>query len=161
MIIRRKRIALLESKPGAVYRTTKIIFVKMLQHAYTAPEKSPLHAALKLRNKFNDALNDAVAKIDHYLLTVNSCNAYEDYSHKGDLSDKGKLAYWLEIDDLIHRFNTDKIKLLPNLKNPSKYSSLVSKNRIDHNNRGSTDLKYGHRRSYHLLRHTADIRLPL
>ena len=101
MIIRRKWIALLESKPGAVYGSTKIIFVKMFWHAYTAPEKSPLHAALKLRNKFNDALNDAVAKIDHYLLTVNSYNANEDYTHKGELSDKGKTVYWLEINGLM------------------------------------------------------------
>ena len=72
----------------------------------------------KLRLHFNDALNDAVAKVGQYILTINSCNAYEDYDNRGYLLVKGKCNFWLEIDDLIQHFDFNKVKLRPNPKNP-------------------------------------------
>ena len=70
--------------------------------------------------KFNDALNDAVAKIDQYILTVNSCGAYEHYDSQRRLSIAGKRNFWMEIDELIQKFDLDKIKLRPNPKNPPR-----------------------------------------
>ena len=82
MIIRHKHITLLDSKPGAVSGSTKIIFVKMICRIGNFNEQSTTYAVCGLRNKFNDALNDAVAKIGQYILTINSCSAYEDFKKK-------------------------------------------------------------------------------
>ena len=65
-------------------------------------------------------LNDAVAKVDHKILTINSCNTYEHFTPAGSLSIKGKKSFLLELDDLLQRFDLDKIKLLPNPKNPPR-----------------------------------------
>ena len=70
-----------------------------------------------MRPKFNDALNTAVAKIDQYIMTINSCNTQYHFDCWGNLSQKGKNALWMEIDDLIERFDSDAVKLLPTPKN--------------------------------------------
>ena len=80
-----------------------------------------MYATCKLQSKFNDTLNDAVTKIDQYILTVNSCNTYEDFNKKGNLSDKGMNGFWSEVDDLIQRFESGKVKLKPNPKNPPRF----------------------------------------
>ena len=68
-----------------------------------------MEAVCKLRSKFNDALNDAVAKAEQYILTINSCNAYEDFTKTGTVSNRGKSAFWHKIDDLIHHFDMNKV----------------------------------------------------
>ena len=124
MIVRQKCIALLNSKPGAVAGSTKIIFVKMPRCIGSFHEKSRMHVVCGLRSKFNDTLNDTVAKVNQYILTITSCNAYEDFNKSGNLSDRGKTAFWNELNDLIQRFEHHKVKLLPNPKNPPKSKSL-------------------------------------
>ena len=119
IILRRKRINILEKKPGAVaHDVIHIIFVRMIRRIGQYSTESHLGAILSLRAKFNDALNDAAAKINQRILTINSCNAYEDFNSKGSLSDRDRTAFWQELDDLTYRFDTDRVKLLPNLKNP-------------------------------------------
>ena len=75
-----------------------------------------------LRAKFNDALNDSVARIEQKNMMINSCNSVDHFDQWGNLSRKGKLALWLEIDDLLERFDGGDIKLLPspNLKHKQK-----------------------------------------
>ena len=51
---------------------------------------------------------------------MNTCNCYEDFDRSGNLLLKGKCKFWLELDDLIQKFDSDRIKLLPNPKNPPK-----------------------------------------
>ena len=122
-VIRRKKVDLLDKKPGTLYDfSTKIIFVRMLHRIGSFHNKSRIAGVLALHPKFNDSLNDAVAKIGHYMLTVNACNAYEHYDKHGLLSAKGKEEFWLEIDDLLEHFDFHKVKLLPNPKNPPKKS---------------------------------------
>ena len=120
MIIRRKHMSLYEKKPGAVAGTsgTKIIFVRMLCRQGNFNPNSKIANILALRAKYNDALNDAVAKIDQYMLTINSCNQYDHFDQWGNLSPKGKCAFWEELDNLIYRFDNGKVKLLPNPKVP-------------------------------------------
>ena len=101
-VIRRKRIDLYEKKPGAVagYHT-KIIYVKMIHRVGNIHDSSALGMACALRPKFNDSLNDAVAKMNEYILTINTVCHFEDFDHLGHLTKRGKAGFWAELDDLI------------------------------------------------------------
>ena len=77
-----------------------------------------LQSIYAMRPRFNDALNDAVAKLNARILTINSCNSYDHFNRNGKLLQKGKEEYWWELDDLLQRFDLNRIKLLPNPKNP-------------------------------------------
>ena len=116
-IIRRKRMDLLEKHPGAVCET-KIIFTRMLKRIGTFHEQSPINNLVQLRAKMNDALNNIVAKMEHYILTINGCTSYEHFDKQGKLSVKWKTTFWHEMDDLMRRFDANHLKLLLNLKNP-------------------------------------------
>ena len=133
MIMCQKRIDLLDKSPGACC-STNIIFIKMLPRIGPFNESSRLNGILNLCNKANDAMNDAVAKAEFRLLTISSCNAYEDFNKKGGLSTKGKRAFWNELDELIQRFDINKIKLLPNPKNPPKLKPQSNQCRLTGNN---------------------------
>ena len=81
-IVRRKRLDLLDKKPGSLSGfTTHIIFVRMLRCLGSFRPGSTLQAICDKRAKLNDALNDAVAKIDQHILTINTCSAYEHFNH--------------------------------------------------------------------------------
>ena len=131
-IIRRKRMDLLEKRPGAVCET-KIIFTRMLKRVGTFCEQSLINNIVQLRAKMNDALNDIVPKMEHYILTINGCNSYEHFDKAGKLSVKGKNAFWHEMDDLMRRFDVNHLKLLPNPKNPP-WQFGRSQHRKDHYN---------------------------
>ena len=125
--IRRKRLDLLQKRPGALSGyATKVVHVRMLCRVGMFHEQSRIHNILQLRPKYNDQLNDEAAKLDHYMLTIKSCHTYEDFDKSGKLSQKGKKALWYEIDDLLQRFDMDKVKLLPNPKNPPKQAQNQS-----------------------------------
>ena len=114
MIVRRKRADLLDRKPGAIYSGYPVlIFVRMIRRPVQCSGRAKSVKIYSLRAKFNDALNDAVAKIDQRIMTINSCFTEEHFDHWGNLSLRGKRAMWLEIDDLLERFNRDEVKLLP------------------------------------------------
>ena len=112
---------LLEKKPGAITGfSPKIIFVKMIHRVGHFHPDSKMFNISKFRPKFNDSLNDAIAKIDQYILTIASCSTYEHFDIDSNLSAKGKRSFWLELDDLIDRFERNKVKLLPNPKHVPK-----------------------------------------
>ena len=117
MIVQRTNSHFLEKKPGANL-TTKIIFVRMLRRIGHFREESDMRFICDLGPRFNDALNDSGAKLSCFILTINSCNAYEHFEKSGNLSKAGKVMFWQELDDLIYRFDANKVKLLPNPKNP-------------------------------------------
>ena len=120
-IIRWKRIELLEKKPGALSGFhTKIIFIHMLRRISKMHDDAKISKVYALHPKFNNALNDCAAKLDQYIMTINSCNGYDHFDHCGNLSSKGKKTFWEEIDELIEWFDNGKIKLLPNPKNPPR-----------------------------------------
>ena len=162
VILRRKRVDLLERKPGAVYSNTKVIYVRMLKRIGQFGDN--IMAVNSLRAKFNNALNDAAAKLDQYILTVNSCNLYEHFDHKGGLSEIGQKMFFEEIDDLIHRFEFNRVKLLPTPKNPTalqhntrrngsqagKYRDPAHLHKNSYNNSHHWESKHDwHQRDYH------------
>ena len=133
--IRRRRLDMLEHKPGALTGFfTKIIFIKMVRRWCTFSEESRKFAVHQLRAKFNDALNDAVAKRELNILTVSACYSPQHFDHKRNLSPAGKKEFWREVDELINRFDLDKIKLLPNPKNPP-HSRNTAKHATMRNNK--------------------------
>ena len=110
IIIRRKRAKITEHKPGAVYSDDpKMIFVRMLRRFEHQPRGTRLEKIYSHRAKFNDTLNDVVAEISQYMLTINLCNTLEHYNHWGKLSAKGQRAYWAELDELVEKFDLKKI----------------------------------------------------
>ena len=126
MLVRRTKGNFLEKKPGA-HINTKIIFIRMIRRIGKFSEESFMHAASTLKAKMNNSMNDTVAKIEQYILTINSCYAYEHFDRVGNLSSKGKNAFWNEISDLINKFEIGKVKLLPNPKNPPNKAYLASR----------------------------------
>ena len=99
-----------------------VIFVRIVRRVGNFNELSKMYKAAELRVHFNDALNNAVAKISQRILTINSCNAYEDFERGGRLSPKGFKAFWHEVDNLLDRYEWNKVKLLLNPKNlPRKH----------------------------------------
>ena len=93
----------------------------MLHRVGSFHQGSTMQGVCSLCPKFNDALNDLVAKIDQRVMTINSCNTYDHFDKRGDLSLRGRTDFWYELDDLISRFDIRKIKLLPNPKNPPQH----------------------------------------
>ena len=132
-VVRCKRADLLAKRLGSISGCdTKIIFLCMLRRRGSFSDQSIMHNVCQLRSKFNDVLNDNVAKNEHHIMTINSCDSYEHFDRAGKLSIKGKRAFWREIDDLIQRFEENRIKLLPNPKNPlaRQYQQDRSYNRM-------------------------------
>ena len=119
ILVHRKRLELIERKPGSIYcEDPIIIYVKMVRWADLYFKRgSTLDEIFAHRAKFNDALNDCAGRLNHRILTINSCNMKNHFTHKGDLSVTGKEVFWAEMDDLLERFDANKVKLLPNLFN--------------------------------------------
>ena len=84
---------------------------------------SKLHLLFGLRSKFNESLNAAVAEIGQKMMTITSCNTRDHFDFWGNLSVRGKLDYWQEMDELLDLFDQCKIKLLPTPKNPNSQAA--------------------------------------
>ena len=116
IFMRRKRAEINSKHPGAVYANNPVvIFVRMINRKeINVKPKSAREKIFSLRSKFNEVLNESAAENDHRILTINTCKTRSHFDHKGNLSEKGKTAFWEEIDDLLYRFDDNGIKLLPN-----------------------------------------------
>ena len=120
-----KRLQITEKKPGAVnINDPLIIFTTMIRRPITFPQGSKAESICSLRRKFNEILNEAVARQGNNILTVKSCDAPEHFDRSGKLSTLGRKTYWEEIDYLIERFDHNKVKLFPKLKNNSDHRLL-------------------------------------
>ena len=115
MAIRRKRLKLLEKKPGSVTNEEDptVIYVNMVKRAKRYIEGSYLAKICTLRAKFNELLNDAAARQGNHVLSIRSLNNEQFFDVKGNLSETGRAAYWWELDELIEMFELKKVKLLP------------------------------------------------
>ena len=126
--MKHRRSSVTDQKPGAVYADDpKIIFVRMIRRVESHSFGKTLNRVFELRPKFNDSLNEAVRRIDQYILTINSCNSPDHFTHEGELSEKGHLAFWKELDNLVDRFDNKKIKLLPTPPHTSQFNPNAAK----------------------------------
>ena len=125
MFIRWKRLELLDKKPGAIADDDPmVILVRMLRRHERYTQGSCLEKIVSMRAKFNDALNEMACTMNLRILTINSCNTSDHYDRRGNLSVKGMHSFWYEMDDLLERFNQDKIKLLPNPRQKTWSSTM-------------------------------------
>ena len=114
VLLRRKKAELLDKKPGGLYEGhPTVIFVQMLRRVDNFGDTKNQHI-YELRGKMNEALNDAVARYDHRILTINSCNSSSHFDLWGNLSHKGFRSLWYEIDDLLEHYDKNAVKLMPN-----------------------------------------------
>ena len=120
-ILKRKKLDFMNKKPGSVNGfVTTIIYVRMLRRIGSYGPTSKITKICEYRANYNNFLNDAVAKVRQRILTINACRAYKHFDRQGNLSSIGKEEFWMELDDLIDRFDVGKVKLRPNPKNPPK-----------------------------------------
>ena len=114
MVIRRRKLEILEKKPGAVYDSDpKIIYVKMVKRSKFYPQSSKIAKICTMRAKFNNELNEVVAEENHHILGIESCESEDCFDAFGKLTTKGKFLYWKEMCELIERFDKKKVKLVP------------------------------------------------
>ena len=101
-------------RPGIVNgNDPMVIYVTMVRRVERYPEDSKMAKLCTFRVKFNDLLNEAVGRKGNYVLSVRSCTNPSNFNHWGTLSMQGKEVFWQEIDQLIEKFENDKVKLEP------------------------------------------------
>ena len=107
---------LIDKKPGAVYNNDpRIIFVKMIKRVAYYNKGHFMERICSMRGKFNTILEEETAAAKYHILSILSCNTEDCFDPQGKLSFKGKQKYWLELDDLLERFDKKKIDLLPRI----------------------------------------------
>ena len=134
ILLRRKRLQLMEKKLGAVVEAdqTTIIYIIMLRRIEQYQKGSYLERLCRISPKFNDMLNEAVARQGHCVMRVKSCSRIEDFNHKGSLSTQGKRRFWEEVDYLLERFEKNELQLLPKVNQQYKCGYKTVKSHYEH-----------------------------
>ena len=118
IMIHREQLQIVEKKPGAVTRDDPIvIYTSMIHRVEIFHQDTQIASICKMRLKFNDILNEAVARQseNNHIMNFHSCNTLDHFDRSGNLSAKGKTALWYEIDDIIEKFESGdrRFTLLP------------------------------------------------
>ena len=115
--IHRKKKSIRNKKPGALGPEDDpvVIYVDMMYR----PERKDVSRKLKnicdARYKFNCALHEAAEDQNHRVMSIRSCTSLDDFDGSGNLTNRGKINLWYEIDDLLERFDEGSMKLIPRL----------------------------------------------
>ena len=138
--VRRTRLQILEKRPGAVNgNDPKIIYVQMVIRVEHYKNNSKMAKICGLRSKFNELLSEAAGRFNAYILSIRSCTGPEYFDHLGNLSAKGKDAFWWELDELIEKFEANQVKLLPCT-------------RLDQHSNNRINRRFPHQHSFHRQR---------
>lgn len=119
MIIERRRMDLLDKKPGSVCQDDqpKIVWVRMLKRpAVVRLDSSNIYA---LRGKFNSILEEHIQDgnaDNHYIISIEVDN--DNFDLTGNLTTAGQLKFWNEILRGLEKFDTGAIKLKPRKYQP-------------------------------------------
>ena len=114
MLIRRRRLDLIDKKPGAVYNTDpKVIFVKMIKRVAFYNKGHRMEKVCSMRTKFNNLIDEEVAAFDYHVINILACSTEDCFDPQGKLTPKGKRRYWQQLDELIEKFDKKKIALVP------------------------------------------------
>ena len=121
--VKRKRLEILETKPGVVYTSDpKIVFVSMIRHPVMFDRGSRMEKVVSLRSKFNAVLNELAEKFENLILNVESCQQ-EYFDFFGRLNTRGKISFWRDINRQLEQFDKKKpgLELVP--RKPAYFQS--------------------------------------
>ena len=115
IVIRHKKLQISEKKPGALgsKEDPVIIYINMLRCAQTYDNKSKLAQVCSLYYKFNSILDDAAARQDHKVINIRSCSSYDCFDSMGNLSNRGKVAFWHKVDELLEKYDRSIDEITP------------------------------------------------
>ena len=101
--VRCKRCQINEKKPGAIgsQKDPTIIYIDMIQHIRMPKDNLKLKSILDLRFKFNFILHAAIENQDHCVMSIRSCATANHFDAVGNLTNRGKIAFWHKVDDLL------------------------------------------------------------
>ena len=117
---KRKRLEVAEQTSGAIFGDDpKIIFVKMLRRYDFYSANCLIGKICSVRTKFNESINIAADKYDQKVMNVSICSRPDHFDLCGEVSRKGMVAFWRELDHLVERFDKNEIKLRPTPARPS------------------------------------------
>ena len=135
LTLRCKRLQNREKCPGSVIADLpKVIYVMMIRRIECYPDGSRMTKLCTLCNKFNDLLNEAMARRNGHILSIRSLNLPQHFDKFGNLSTVGKEAFWIEMDELIEKFDHDRIKLEPRPHNKFDISTGPASIQVRNNN---------------------------
>ena len=120
--VRRKKCHIRSMKPGALGSDDDptTIFMDMIQRIGNFQKDSKITAYNDARFKFNSLLHKVVAKQQHKIMSIRSCTSPDHFDACGNLTNKGKIEFWLEADSLLERYNKQGDKITPEVASPAK-----------------------------------------
>ena len=140
MLIERRRIDLLDKKPGVVMPDyPKIIWTRMLKrpkHIMTLGSNK----ALSIRGRFNAVLEEQLAAAGDNLRLISITIPDSEFDLSGYLTSARKASFWREIDRGMKKFNEGDIKLLPRNNNSQKHQDK-EKSESSSNSGRNSDIK--------------------
>ena len=101
-------------KPGAAVPPDEpsLIWVKMLSRPKL--ESSCRNDIFAMKRKFNYILEETLSGTgNNYILEIESCNTVDEFDRAGDLSQKGKINFWRDIDQKMRKFAKGELSLKP------------------------------------------------
>ena len=120
----RRETDLINKKPGALFgdSSPQIIWIRMLKRPYNGFQE--FDQILALCNRFNNALESTLAEVpikaEHLILSIKVDDM--DFYKTGSLTPAGEANFWREVNECIHRFELDKINLVPRHQKKDVYS---------------------------------------
>ena len=128
VLVKRRRLQLEKIRPGAVYGDhPTIIHLKVLRRTAFYPPHTTIGRVCAIRARFNDALNKAAAEAGHLIMNMTQCNQIQDFDHRGRITQVGKEAFWLQVDELLEQFDLKKVKLLPTISSGAAHGTSKGK----------------------------------
>ena len=131
----RKKSQICEKKPGAIgdEADPTIVYIDMVQQQGTFQDVR-MQQILDLHFKFNTMVHEAIARQGNRVLSIRSCTTPDHFDAMGNLSIKGKIDFWHEVDDLLECFDRVEVKLLPrlHLKQKTKCTTYHDKKYTKH-----------------------------
>ena len=115
--VRRKLCQIRARKPGAIGSVDDptIIYIDMIHRPQQRGMDKKLVEMCSVKYKFNRILHESIEAQGHRVICIPTCNDAKYFDNHGNLTNVGKINFWREVDDLLERFDRDKVKLLPKL----------------------------------------------
>ena len=82
---------------------------------------------LSLHSPFNSMLNDVAEHFGHHITYVENCTEEWYFDLLGNLNEEGKSEFWHEVNHLMERFDSSKVKLQPRQNYAEQRKYLMKK----------------------------------